>query len=340
MAGRYGALGTGAEFDLIRRFLRDAETESHDAAVGAEVLVGPGDDCAIIRTGTLAISVDLAIEDVHFRRAWLQPQEIGYRATAAALSDLAAVAAVPFGVLVSLAVAPADRDALAPGIVRGARAAARAVGAEVIGGDVTRARDALTIDVVVLGRADHPVLRSGAHADDELWVTGRFGAAAAAVAAWHRGTIPEPEARAAFAHPRPRTAEAAWLKERGVLRALIDVSDGIVADAGHIAAASGVRIRIEAARVPVHPALHMLSDAAGAGALDLALTGGDDYELLFTARPATVAPLVVDFEAHFGVPLTRIGTVTQGDGVVVVGADGVPRTLERPGYDHFREDET
>ncbi len=331
-------LGAGVEFDLIRRFLHDAAAEGDDASPDARVLVGPGDDCAVVRAGPLAISVDLSVEDVHFRRAWLEPEEIGYRATAAALSDLAAVAAEPVGVLVSLAIAPAEHATLGPAILRGVRAAAHAVGARVIGGDVTRARDALTLDIVVVGHVERPVLRSGARPGDEVWVTGRLGAAAAAVAAWQAGRSPVPDARAAFAHPVPRTREAIWLHERAVLHAMIDVSDGVAGDADHLAAASDVNIEIDAAHVPVHPAARETGDTDEGAVLAFVLHGGDDYELLFTVAPGTVGALAASFEAEFDTPLTCIGSVQDGTGVRLRQPDGTLQPLARGGYDHFAEE--
>lgn len=332
MAGQRSALGTGVEFDLIRRFLAEADADAGNASPDPHVLVGPGDDCAVIDAGRFAISVDLAVEDVHFRRAWIEPDEIGYRAAAVALSDLAAMAATPLGILVSLAVRADEHATLAPAVLRGAREAARTVGARVIGGDVTRAPERMVIDVVVIGRVAEPVLRSGARVGDELWVTGRLGAAAAAVAAWRANATPPADARAAFARPSPRIAEALWLREHDVLNAMLDVSDGIAGDAGHLAAASGVAIAIDVDRVPVHPAADL--DLAHDLAHDLALGGGDDYELLFAAPPGLVQSLVSEFSARFDVALTCIGNVEAGQGARF-RRNGEPYELARGGYDHF-----
>lgn len=338
---RRSALGAGAEFDLIRRFLDDADAEAagpqdaDDGDSARHVLVGPGDDCAVVTDGPLAVSVDMSIEGVHFRRDWLEPHEIGYRAAAAALSDLAAVAAQPVGVLVSLALTAADREAVAPAVLQGVRAAARAVGAAVIGGDVARTEGALTIDVVALGHVEQPVLRSGARVGDALWVTGWLGGATAAVLAWRAGHAPDDAARAAFAHPTPRTREAHWLAQQGVLHALIDVSDGVAGDAGHLSAAGGVSVEIEAERLPLHPSLAVAVPDVGDARMH-ALGGGEDYELLFAAADGAVEPLVADFEARFGTRLTRIGRVRAGQGVVLVHEDGTAQPLAG-GYDHFRE---
>lgn len=324
-------LGPGPEFDLIRRFLA-ARPADHDRVRG--VRVGPGDDCAVVAGDGIAVTVDMVVEDVHFRRAWLAPAEIGWRAAAASLSDLAAMAACPIGVLASVALAPGDEagedGGFGAALLRGIADAAADAGAALIGGDLVRSPGPLVVDIVTLGEAPDPVLRSGARPGDELWVTGRLGAAAAAVAAWLRGEDPEPDARAAFARPRPRVGEALWLAERHVPTAMIDLSDGVAGDAAHLAAASGVRVVLEAAAVPVAAAA-----AAARDALQLAAAGGEDYELCFTAAAGAVEPLRTVFEERFSVPLTRVGRVESGEGAVVLGPDGRP--IELKAYQHWGE---
>jgi thiamine-monophosphate kinase len=211
------------------------------------------------------------------------------------------------------------------------------VGASVIGGDVARARDGIAIDVIALGRVEHAVLRNGAAPGDELWVTGELGGAAAAVAAWRAGRAPDRAARRAYALPAPRTAEAVWLRERGLLRAAIDLSDGLASDAGHIAAASGVGIELDETRVPIHPAA-LAAESEGGDAFRLALGGGEDYELLFAAPAGAVEPLVAEFMRTFRVRLTRVGVVTRGTGVRLRQHEGTVAPLAIRGFDHFSED--
>ena len=172
------ALGPGGEFDLIRRFLAGGEGGS------SHVVVGPGDDAAVLEGGWV-VSTDLSMEDVHFRRAWLRDEEVGYRAAAAALSDLAAMAATPVGLLVSMAFPRGGRWDL-ESVQAGVRKAAALVGASVIGGDLSRSPGPLVLDVTVVGRARSPVLRAGAAPGDEVWVTGALGASAAAVPSLRR----------------------------------------------------------------------------------------------------------------------------------------------------------
>jgi thiamine-monophosphate kinase len=297
-------LGPGAEFDLIRRFL--GANPHPDPHPDPRVRLGPGDDCAVVAGDGIALTVDMAVEDVHFRRAWLEPSEIGYHAAAAALSDLAAMAARPIGILASLALGPGDEEGFGAAVMAGVAAAASDTGAALLGGDLTRSSGPLVVDIVAVGEAASPVLRSGARAGDEVWVTGRLGAAAAAVAAWLDGRVPSPDARAAFARPTPRTREALWLAERGIPTAMVDLSDGIAGDAGHIGAASGARLVIRAEALPVAEAAAAMGPAVG---VQLAAAGGQDYELCFTARVGTVDGVVGEFAEEFGVGLTRVGEV-------------------------------
>jgi thiamine-monophosphate kinase len=316
------ALGAGAEFDLIRRFV------ASQAALPPEVRVGPGDDAAVLEGGWV-VTTDLSIEDVHFRRAWLSDREIGYRAAAGALSDIAAMAASPVGVLVSLA-APrgaVDVEAVHAGVCE----LCEAVGAQVIGGDLSRSPGPLVLDVVALGRCAWPVLRDGAEPDDDVWVTGDLGASAAAVRVWESGGEPTPELRAAFARPAPRIVEARCLVEHELVDALIDISDGLAGDAGHIAAASGVKVTLEADAVPVAPAA--VAALGQAASLDAALHGGEDYELCFVTDPGAVDPGY--FARRHGIRLTRVGRVSEGEGVWLRERDGSVRRLERGGFDHW-----
>ncbi|HEY0674053.1 MAG TPA: thiamine-phosphate kinase [Longimicrobiales bacterium] len=314
-------LASGPEFDFIRSVLQRAKT-THPL-----VRVGPGDDCAVI--GDLAVSTDATVEGVHFRRDWLTADEIGWRATAASLSDLAAMAAEPIGILVSLVASSSDAPAFAADVMAGVVAAADAAGAVLLGGDTTSG-DVLMLDVVAVGRTAQPVLRSGAQAGDGLWVTGALGGAAAAVAAWQSGNTPGAAARARYAHPAPRIREALWLRAHAELHALIDLSDGLFGDAAHLAAASACGIEIDAALVPV--------DRAAGATYQQAVSGGEDYELCFAAPVAVIESLRELFQAEFGSALTRVGTVTGGRGLVERTASGETRDVEQGGYQHFKEE--
>lgn len=321
-------LGPGREFDLIRRFLPHAPRFGRE-----DVLVGPGDDCAVVVANGLALSTDLSVEGVHFRREWLSPYGIGCRAASAALSDLAGVAARPIGLLASVAVAEQDADEVAIRLMEGVQNAVARVGGVVLGGDLTRSPGPIVVDVAVVGETARPVLRSGASPGDEVWVTGELGAAAVCIARLLRGETPGADAVDRFQCPIPRVQEALWLRERGVLRAALDLSDGLAGDAGHIAAASGVALVLERDSIPVHPAV-LAETASREAALAYAMSGGEDYELCFCAPSGAVDALVEEFEAEFGARLTRVGRVEEGAGVFWRGEDG-EREAMGGGFQHF-----
>jgi len=336
---------------MIRAFLEAGRAEAPGGGIlPAGVEVGPGDDAAVLQGGWV-ISTDLSVEDVHFRRGWLTDEEIGYRATSAALSDLAAMGAEPVAVLVSMA-APRGARVDVAAAQAGVRAAAAAVGAAVVGGDLSRSPGPLFVDVVVLGRTDRPVLRAGARPGDEVWVSGTLGTGAAALRVWDAGGVPPESLRTRFARPAPRTAVARELARGGAVTAMLDLSDGLAGDVGHLAAASGVGIILEEARIPVDAeARAVLGDA---DALHEALHGGEDFELCFTAPPGTVEVLAdVGEDGLFrvlGVPLTRVGRVAEieedpdhaaGDDeaplVLLESPNGALRLVERGGFDHWSD---
>ena len=289
------------------------------------VLLGPGDDAAVLRGG-FTISTDIAVEGVHFRFDWVSAEEAGFRAGAAALSDLAAMGAVPLALLVSMAVPGGGDHAVALDLQRGVRRAGDRVGVAIIGGDVSRSRNSVVLDVVVVGKAAGYVSRGGAEPAQQLWVSGSLGGARAAVDAWLAGKPPDPAARIRFAAPPNRIPLGGALAGRGIARSMIDLSDGLILDAGRVAAMSGARICIRSHRVPVDP-------GAG-GDLNLALVGGEDYELMFTANPGT-EPRILALGQELSVPLTRIGMVEAGTGVVLEDERGRRTDPGDAGFDHF-----
>jgi thiamine-monophosphate kinase len=322
------------EFQRIRSMV-----DAVDAPFTREVALGPGDDAAILRldgSESLVVSTDLSVEDVHFRRGWMTWNSIGFRAIAAALSDLAAMAARPIGVLVSVAV-PAELDVgIMDEMARGMGACLREQGASLLGGDLSRSPGPVMIDVTVIGAAANPVERAGACPGDDLWVTGRLGGAAWAAAAWSEGREPEPDARRSFERPRPRTGEALCLREMADVHAMIDLSDGLAADAEQMAAASGVRLILESERIPLHRSLE--NWAQPEVALAIAAGGGEDYELLVALGPGTADAAAHKLAREFNVELTRVGTVAEGAGVEWVGAGGEVLDPPASGFDHFEEE--
>jgi thiamine-monophosphate kinase len=278
------------------------------------------------------------VEGVHFRREWITLQEAGYRAAAAALSDLAAMAAEPMGILLSLALPSQDVEATALALQTGAREACQQEGIAILGGDLSRIAGPMALDVVALGRTDAPLLRSGGEAGDEVWVTGWLGGSAAAVRLWSQGGEPGPLLREAYARPRPRIRELRWLAERVELRSGIDLSDGLAGDAGHLAAASGTCVRLETSQLPIHrSAREEIPDPDEL--LHTALKGGEDYEVCFSVPSGSVQEHASAFQEAFGIPLTRVGRMTEGTGVSVLDPHGEPLPLGG-GFSHFQEGES
>ena len=323
VAREHLALGPGAEFDRIRELARTLGERAR----------GLGDDCALLSdlTGTLALSTDVSVEQVHFRLDWITVAEAGWRSAATALSDLAAEGAEPVGLLSAITVPAGATDADLTALAGGIGEAAAAAGAVVLGGDLSRG-SAWSVTVTVIGSAERPVTRAGARAGDALWVTGSVGGARAAMEAWRRGEEPTPEARRAYAHPEPRIVAGRWLAAHGA-RAMLDVSDGLGADAGHLAAASGVRIQLSLETVPVAAATIAEARRMDVPVQQFAAEGGDDYELLVALPPDFGETDVRAFESATSIALTRIGAIEHGSGV---RAELLGRALELRGYDHFR----
>lgn len=314
-------LGPGGEFDRIRRI----------AAALGPVAHGLGDDCAVLPLGNgeTVLSTDLSVEGVHFRTDWLGFEEIGWRAAAGALSDLAAAGATPVGLLASVGAPRGVDEVRVVEVMRGVGAAVASVGGVVLGGDLS-ASPHWVVDVTVVGRAPRPVPRSGALPGDGLWLSGTPGLSRAALVAWRRGGVPEPAARQAYAHPEPRIALGVALAAAGA-RAMIDLSDGLAGDVRHLAAASAVAITLELERIPIAPAVRRAVGAAEHPAA-FAATGGEDYELLAALPPAFSEGEAAELAARCGVALTRIGVAAAGQGVALL-LDGQPVPLG--GYDHF-----
>ncbi|HEY7028597.1 MAG TPA: thiamine-phosphate kinase [Gemmatimonadales bacterium] len=314
-------LGPGPEFDRIRRI---AERLGPRAAT-------LGDDCALLQVGetTLAISTDISVEDVHFRRSWMTDRELGWRATSAALSDLAAEGASPLGVMVSVGVPEVAGDALER-VMEGVGEAASAFGAQVLGGDLSSAK-LWILDLTVIGTAQRPVTRDGAKSGDNVWVTGTLGGSRAALERWLAGGEPDPAARISFVHPTPRITAGRRLAELGA-HAMIDLSDGLVGDAGHLAAASGCAIAIDLAALPLHPAVAEAARLAGVDPQQYAALGGEDYELLVAMPPEFGEPEAQALAAKCGVRFSRVGAVSAGQGATFWRRGAV---VELRGFSHF-----
>ncbi len=317
-------------------------------AKDAGVRVGPGDDCAVVARPEgdldLLLKVDEAIEGVHFEFAWAQARAVGRRAMAQALSDVAAMAGRARWATLALALREDldFEDALA--LVEGAAERAAEYGCAVVGGNVARGpRVSIAVSVVGEVERGRALLRSGARPGDALYVTGEPGLARAGLLALMAGRAGEPALAAAVARwrdPRPRIEEARFLRDRAGARAMIDLSDGLAGDLARLAEASGVGARIERALLPARAALRAAARALGEDAADLALRGGEDFELLFAAPEEAVEAARPELEARFGgdCALARIGTIAAGREIVLVGAGGEvePIAAAAHSYEHFR----
>jgi len=316
-----------SEFDLIRR---------HFTRPTPSALLGVGDDAALLQVSVgnaLAVSSDMLVCGTHFLPD-ADPFLLGHKTLAVNLSDMAAMGAAPRWAVLAIALPEADEAWLAQ-FSAGFFALAQQHGVELVGGDTTRGP--LNLCVTIFGEvpAQQALRRSGAQVGDEIWVSGCLGDAALALAHLQgRIALSAAELSAclpALHQPQPRVALGLAL--RGIASSAIDISDGLLADLGHILDASQVGAQLDFAALPVSPALN--NYVSQPLARQCALSGGDDYELCFTASSARHAELS-DIAARLNLPLTRIGKIVAGRGCIVHDASGNPLNVEACGYDHFR----
>jgi thiamine-monophosphate kinase len=315
-----------SEFDLIAR---------HFTRPAANAVLGVGDDCALVDITNgmdLAVSTDTMVSGTHFFPD-VDPENLGHKALAVNLSDMAAMGAMPYWAMLALTVPTVDHEWLAA-FAKGFFDLATEFNVSLIGGDTTRGP--LTLTVTIMGEvpAGAALRRSGAKAGHDVWVSGNIGDAALAVA--HRNgklVLSESdyhEAVMRLYEPTPRVALGQGL--RGIATAAIDISDGLLADLGHICRLSGVGATVDLGAIPVSAigARHFGSDA-GRNAI---MAGGDDYELCFTAA-SNSRESITEMAEGLGIPLTRIGQVKRGKGVSLLGSDGKAVKIDGRGYDHF-----
>ena len=305
-------------------------------AMPSWVIVGPGDDAAVIapeRGAFDVLTTDALIDSVHFDRRFVPPDAIGHRALAVNLSDLAAMGAEPRAALLSLAMPSsmevADVDRLLDGLL--ALAADHRVA--VIGGNVTRTPGPLAIDVTAVGsiRPRRILTRAGARPGDEVYVTGSLGGAAVGLRALASGK--SSPATEQYLRPQPRVRAGLMLSRNRAASSCMDLSDGLADGVRQIAAASNVGITVDAAAIPLGEGVAEWREREGRDSMDFALSGGDDYELLFTVRPAHRGRLRAA-RSHFAdLPITRIGVVTKERDIQLRDGDTVRPLPE--GFDHF-----
>jgi len=348
------------EFERIRWLTRLTGSASPRGMAGRTIL-GIGDDAALWQAprghGTV-LTVDIQVEGVHFRRAWLSPGEMGARAVAASASDLAAMAARPAGVLLSFTLPQGTSEGFFRALYRGALEEARRTGLRILGGNLSSG--ALQIAVTSVGAVlpRDALRRSGARVGDGIYVTGwpgrsRIGRGILEADGRTRAAVParaRAACRRAFARPKARIREALWIRRRLHPRSMVDISDGLSLDLLHIleqGTGSGTaRRRCPGAVLDAERIIGLLQEgrcAAAARRLDLdpleaALSGGEDYEILFTAPPGAADRSGPAFRRLFAIPLTRIGTVERQGGIRLrqeTGGGG--RRVAAKGFDHFSQ---
>jgi thiamine-monophosphate kinase len=321
------------EFGLINRIRKLSRQPL------SSLFVGIGDDAAAFEPAArhlLLATTDLLIEDVHFDLSWTDYYSLGWKAAAVNLSDIAAMGGAPRYCLTALGIPRKTSADEVLDFYRGLNDLLKRAGTVLAGGDTCASRSGLFISVTVLGQAkkSEVVTRSGARPGDLIFVTGTLGDAAAGLELLKSGV--QHQGRTAgvlktkHLRPKPRIREGRMLALSGCASAMIDVSDGLSSDLSHICEQSGVGAAIDETRIPLSPALRALEGILRLAAIDYALSGGEDYELLFTVPTGRLKKL-----AALKLPVTRIGVVTKGRGVLLVDAAGESRVLSMDGYNHF-----
>lgn len=328
--------GELALIDSIRR-------KASAGRASSTLRLGIGDDCAILRPTTgyeICITTDFSLENVHFRRDLHPPQSVGHRCLARGLSDLAAMGADPLAVFLSLALPARTPRAWVDGLMEGLLALARRHHVPLAGGDTAQSPQLIAADIIAVGQLPRnaALLRSGAQPGDTLYVTGALGGSAAELLALTRS--PKQfrnftQATSGHPHLYPQPHLAIGRRLRKLARAVIDISDGLSTDLTHLCQASGFAAEIDEAALPIHPlATHAERSGLAPSALELALHGGEDYELLFTAPSTTPIPRTLA-----GVPIRRIGTMGKPKRnqplIILKSKTGQRIPIKASGWQHF-----
>ena len=327
------------EFGLIDLIKEDAVQDS------ASVVVGIGDDAAVVLPSPKQLQVlttDMLVEGIHFDLALSLPWQLGYKAIAVNLSDIAAMGGTPRHAVVSLALPRRLTTDFVVDLYRGMKEICREFKVNIVGGDTVASPDGLVINVTVLGEVEprNLVRRSGARVGDWVAVTGTLGNSGAGLdllqlADWEEESFAWPLVKAHLT-PRPQVAAGKHVASAGAT-SMNDISDGLASELNEIATASQVGIQIYAERIPYSPELEIAVYKLDKPALEYALYGGEDYEMVFTIREPNFNLVSQAALANFGVTLTRIGEVVAAEtGVTLVHGDGRRETIEPRGYNHFR----
>jgi len=298
------------------------------------IRTGIGDDCAVLRllpAQETLVTTDFTLEGIHFRRDWHPPESVGHRCLTRGLSDIAAMGGEPVAAFLSLALPRDLPQAWVGRFLRSLISLAEKFGVTLAGGDTAESPNGILADIIVVGKAPkgHAVLRSSARPGDRIFVSGELGGSAAAVLQMRTKPKKKVNPRDYRRHfyPEPQIELGRILREKGLASAMIDTSDGLSTDLAHLCEESGMGAELESVLIP----RASVGKPAREVDLDLALHGGEDYELLFTARPGKRIPAQIG-----GVALTHIGHVTRGRTVLLSNLKGVAYQLEPRGWEHFR----
>jgi len=341
-------VGEIGERELVRR-IRARLPE------GPGVVVGPGDDAAAVETGPLTLlTTDSLVEGTHFKLEWSPPRLVGRKALTVNLSDIVSMAGMPRFAMVSLALPGALKLEFVDGLYDGLLERAAEAGVGLVGGNISASSTDLVIDVILVGQGDALLKRSGAQPGDRVVVTGALGAAAAGLALLAQGARLQEDAflastglwtessaeaivhclRAAL-DPAPPLALGRALSEHDIARAGIDVSDGLSGDLLHLCEESGVAARIDASSVPIDPHAAKLARAQGGDGLQLALHGGEDYQLLLAVPPDRMDALR-DLAVVWELPISVVGEFLEGTPALTLRTESGEVPLEPGSYEHFR----
>jgi thiamine-monophosphate kinase len=322
---------------LIAQIRRMATSSTHGRALGSNRTISTaiGDDCAVLRLlpgRESLITTDLTLEGIHFRRDWHPPESVGHRCLARGLSDIAAMGGEPVAAFLSLALPRDLPQAWVGRFARSLISLGERFGVTLAGGDTAESPNGILADIIVVGTAPKgkSVLRSGARPGDRIFVSGELGGSAAAIVQMR--TKPQKKVRPRdyprHFYPEPRVELGRILREKGLASAMIDTSDGLSTDLAHLCEESNVGAEVESVLLP----RASVGKPAREVDLDLALHGGEDYELLFTARPGKRIPPHIA-----GVAVTHIGHITRSRLILVRNLKGVAYQLDPKGWEHFRK---
>ncbi len=319
------------EFGLISRIAAKVITTEG-------VITGIGDDAAVTELSAgmqLLTSTDMLLEDVHFRRAWHDPYRLGRKSLAVSISDIAAMGAIPRWALLSLAIPPGLPPDFIDDFIRGFLAVASEYRVTLIGGDTCSSRSGLTLSVTIMGEQfpDRIVRRTGAKPDDDIWVTGTLGDAALGLRMVEKGEGDE-FIVGRLLDPTPRVSAALILAGAGLASAMIDISDGLLADFGHIAELSQVGGCIRCSDLPLSVSFRSHPAHITRIPYELALSGGEDYELCFTADSSN-REKIIEAMKKCGIAVTRVGIVASSPGVTARNPDGSRFQVHTEGFTHL-----